>query len=181
MANPIDDPELYDSVELGGVRSPGVVTITGHDRKHGWDVKKGAGQAGATTTRTSDDPIEFTCTFKLSDEEDFAAWPAFAAVVNSTVVGQSATARDIYHPDLAENDIKSVVKSTMMGTVHDGMGGQTRAVKFLEYKPPRKAGGTPSGSKAGSKATAPDPNQAAKDEIARLTKAYQNTPWGSPK
>jgi hypothetical protein len=180
MPNPIDDPDLYDHVELGGVQSPGVVTIMGHDRKVGWDIKKGAGQSGATTTRSSDEPIEFTCSFKLVDADDFDAWPTFLATVNSTVSGQAPTALDIYHPDLAENGITAVVKATVMGTVHDGTGGVTKAVKFLEYRPPRPAKGSPKGSKAGADAKAPDPNQAALDEIARLTAEYQKTPWGRP-
>jgi hypothetical protein len=180
VPDPISDPDLYDHIELGGVQSPGVVTITGHDRKIGWDIKKGSAQSGATTTRSCDDPVEFTCSFYLVDEEEFAAWATFLAVINSTVSGKSPSALDVYHPDLAENDIKSVVKATVMGTVHDGKGGQTRVVKFLEYRPPRKAGGSPSGSKAGAKTKAPDPNQAALDEIAKLTAAYQQTPWGKP-
>lgn len=178
MPNPIDDPELYDHIELGDVESPGIVTLSGHDRKTGWDIKKGSKQKGATTTQTCDEPCEFTASFKLTDEDDFNDWPAFLAVVLATVSGPTSKAVDIYHPDLAENDIKSVVKATVMGVVHDGMGGQTRAIKFLEYKPPRKAGGTPNGSKASAKA--PDPNAAALAEIAALTAAYKKTPWGSP-
>jgi len=41
--NPIDDEELFASIELGGVKSPGKVTLSGHDRKATWDVKKGPG------------------------------------------------------------------------------------------------------------------------------------------
>lgn len=180
MTNPIDDPDLYDHIELGGVQSPGVVTLSGHDRKIGWDVKKGNAQSGATTTRTCDEPTEFSASFYLVDEEEFAQWATFLDVINSTVAGKTPSGLDVYHPDLAENGITSVVKATVMGTVHDGKGGQTRVVKFLEYKPPRPAGGSPKGSKAGAAAKAPDPNQAALDEIARLTAAYQQTPWGRP-
>ena len=180
MSNPISNPDLYDHIELGGVQSPGVVTLSGHDRKIGWDIKKGNAQSGATTTRSCDDPVEFTASFYLADEEDFDAWPTFLAVINSTVSGKTPSALDVYHPDLAENDIKSVVKGTVAGTVHDGKGGQTRVVKFLEYKPPRKAGGSPNGSKAGAAAKAPDPNAAALAEIAALTAAYAATPWGKP-
>ena len=178
MVDPLNDPDLYDHIELGDVESPGVVTLSGHDRKIGWKVNSGSAQSGATTVRTCDDPVEFLASFYLADEDDFNDWPAFLAVVNATVATPTSKAVDIYHPDLAENGIKSVVKATVMGTVHDGKGGQTRAIKFLEYKSPRKAGGSPNGSKAASKA--PDPNQAALDEIAKLTAAYQRTPWGSP-
>ena len=80
MSNPISNPDLYDHIELGGVQSPGVVTLSGHDRKIGWDIKKGNAQSGATTTRSCDDPVEFTASFYLADEEDFDAWPTFLAV-----------------------------------------------------------------------------------------------------
>lgn len=175
--NPLDHPAAYDHIILGDALSPGVVKITGHDRKIGWDIKKGSGQSGATTTRSSDDPVEFTCSFFLADREDFDDWVEFLAVINSTVAGPTPKALDIYHPDLAEVEIKSVVKATLAGTTHDGMGGQTKVVKFLEYRPPVKKGGTPKGAKASAKKEA-DPNQAAKDELARLVDQYQKTPWG---
>lgn len=171
--NPITDEELYDVVTLGSATSPGKVTLSGHDRKVGWDIKKGTAQSGASMTRTSEDPIEFTASFYLSTIEDFEAWPAFLAVINSTVASATPKALDIYHPDLAENDIKSVVKGTVMGTVHDGKGGQTRPVKFLEYRPPKSKGGSPDGSRP--RPIGPDPNQAALDELARLTQQYKNT------
>ena len=121
--NPLDHPDLYDHIELGGVQSPGVVKLSGHDRKIGWDIKKGSGQSGATTTRSSDDPVEFTASFFLADAEDIAAWPTFLAVVKSTVAGKTPQALEVYHPDLAENGITSVVQATILGTVHDGIAG----------------------------------------------------------
>jgi len=177
--NPIRDELLYQGVVIGGMKSPGQVTITGHDRVIGWDVKKGPGISGATTTRTSNDPVEFTCSFFLIQDpslniDDFADWPDFLEICKSTVAGKTPKALDIYHPDLAENDISSVVLKKIGGVVHDGKGGQIRTLTFLEYKPPKKLGGSPSGSKK----QGPDPNQAALDELARLTKQYQATPWG---
>lgn len=176
--NPIDDPELYDVVSLGGVFSPGVVTLSGHDDVTGWDIKSASGKKGATTTRKGSDPCRFTASFKLTDAEDFAAWPAFLSVIRSTVEGATPTALDIYHPDLAENGIGAVVKATVKGTVHDGQGGQTKVVEFLEYRPPAPAKGSPNGSKAGAKNVKPDPNAAAQAELARLAEQYKSTPWG---
>lgn len=172
--NPIDDEELFAGIVLGGQRSPGQVTLSGHDRKIGWDIKKGAGQAGATTTRTSEDPVEFTCAFYLATLEDFAAWPSFDALIRSTVNGPSPKALDVYHPDLATNRITSVVLSSFGGVIHDGKGGQTITVKLLEYRPPKPKGGTPKGSKSNG----PDPDAEAKAELARLTQQYKDTPWG---
>jgi hypothetical protein len=179
--NPLDHPEAYEHIVLAGKRSPGVVTLSGHDRKIGWDIKKGPGQSGATTTRTSEDPVEFTCTFYLVRDDvqgidDLQEWPTFLALIDSTVSGPTPKALDIYHPDLIIQGISSVVKGTVVGTVHDGKGGQTIAVKFLEYKPPKPKKGSPSGSKTKPKAKS-DPNQAALDELAKLTDQYNSTPW----
>jgi hypothetical protein len=182
VSNIIDDEEYYGSITLAGVRSPGRVTLSGHDRKIGWDIKKGAGQSGATTTRTSNDPIEFTATFYLLKDEaqgidDFELWDDFATLIYSTVAGKTPKALDIYHPDLAANDILSVVLSLFGGPVYDGKGGATIAVKFLEYKPAKAVGGSPSGSKTKPK-NENDPNAAMKAELEKLTKQYEQTPWG---
>ncbi len=174
--NPIDDPDLYDAIELGGVRSPGQVkSISGHDRKYTWDVKAGVGQKGATTTFKDMPPLEFSVTFLLSDPDDFEAWPAFATLINSSIFPK-VKALDIYHPDLAAADIGSVCLASFGGVVHDGKGGQSITVKFQEYKPPKPKSGTPSGST--TKAKAPDPNAAANAELAALTNQYNATPWG---
>lgn len=178
VINPLDHDEVYSSIVLGGQRSPGVVKLSGHDRKIGWDVKKGKGQSGASMTRTSEDPIEFTCEFYLADQDDFDAWPAFDGLIRSTVSGATPKALDIYHPDLVMNHISSVVLSSFGGVVHDGKGGQTITVKLIEYKPPKPKGGSPSGSKTNAKPKGPDPNQDLLDEIAKLTKQYEQTPWG---
>lgn len=187
MPNEFDNPELFDEILLAGQRSPGVVTLSGHDRDIGWDVKKGAGQSGATTTRTSEDPVEFEASFYLVIDhsqgiDDISAWPAFAELIRSTVNGPKPKALDIYHPDLAENDIKSVVLKKFLGVTRDGKGGETRKVRFLEYRPAKAKGGTPNGSKSkpksGTGIDPNDPNAAALAELAKLTNEYQNTPWG---
>lgn len=180
MANPLDNPELYNIVILSGEASPGVCKITGHDRKIGWDIKAGSGQSGATTTLKDIPPVEFELDLHLATPEDFAALPAFLDLVRSTISGASPVAREIYHPDLAANDISSVVMASIGGLVHDANQGAHQKIRLLEYKPPKKKGGSPNGSKTSAKTTskAPDPNQAALDELKKLTEKYQATPWG---
>lgn len=185
MPSAADNPELYESIVLAGVRSPGQVTLSGHDRKIGWDVKKGPAQTGATTSRTSEDPVEFVASFYLVkddslDIDDFADWETFLELAKSTIAGATPKALDVYHPDLARNDIKSVVLSQIAGVVHDDVGGETHALSFLEYRPAKKKGGTPSGSKSKASPSGIDPNDpdaAALAEIDRLTKQYEQTPW----
>lgn len=172
--DPINDPELFDKIDLAGSLSPGVVTLTGHDRKINWDIKDGQGQTGASLDLKNIPIVEFTATFYLADEEEIGQWPAFREVINSSVSGARPTALDIYHPDLANNKIKSVVLANFGGCVHDKKGGQTHAVKFQVYAPPKPKAGSPSGSKK----KGPDPNAAANAELAALTEQYKNTPWG---
>lgn len=186
MPNPFTHPELYQAMILGGKRSPGVVTFSGHDRDIGWDIKKGPGQKGATTTRTSEDPVEFEASFYLVTDparevDDVAAWPEFLDIVKSTIAGPEPKALDAYHPDLAEVDIKSVVLKKILGVTRDGHGGETRKIRFLEYRPAKAQGGsgTPNGSRTKpTKATQKDdPNAAALAELAKLTEEYKRTPW----
>jgi hypothetical protein len=176
VANPVDNPDLYEAIELGGRRSPGKVELSGHDRAAKWDVKTAKGKKGGTTTLDAIAPIEFTATFTLSTVDEFDEWGAFSKIIRSTIAGTTPKAIDIYHPDLAEQDITSVVQGKIVGRKHDGKGGQVITVTFQEYLPPKPKGGTASGSKKSSKAV--DPNQAALDELAALTAQYKETPWG---
>jgi hypothetical protein len=172
--DPVNDDELYNSLELGGKFSPGVVTISGHNRKIEWDVKNGSGQSGASTTLKSIPPVEISCAFFMATGEQFALWPEWRDHVNSTISGKTPKAMDAYHPDLAANGITSLVLSEFGGVVHDKKGGQTITIKFQEYKAPKPKGGTPAGSKAKK---AVDPNAAANAELAALTAKYAATPW----
>jgi hypothetical protein len=110
----------------------------------------------------------------MANEEQIGQWVDFREAINATVKGTTVTAVDIYHPDLARNGIKSVVKGTIGGTTYDGKGGQTIVVTFQVYAPPVAAGGSPSGSKSNKN----DPNAAANAELAALTAQYKATPWG---
>lgn len=181
MTNPFDDEDLYGSIILAGVASPGRVTLSGHDRVVKWDVKSGPQLAGATTTLKEIPPIEFSASFYLVRDvaqgvNDFEAWDAFGDLIETTVSGKTPKALDIYHPDLADNGIKSVVKSSIGGMVHDGKGGATVVVKFQEYSPPKpKSSAALNGSSTKPK---DDPNAAAKAELASALAEYQATPWG---
>jgi hypothetical protein len=177
MVNVLDNESLYDAVVLGGLTSPGKVVLSGHDRKAVWDVRWGPFLNGAFMALKGIPPVEFTATFYLLRDasqgiDDFKTWPAFLAKINSTIVGRTPKATPIYHPDLASNDIKSVVKAQVGGATYDGKGGMTIAVKFQEYRPPRLSGGLPKSTPE------VDPNAAAKAEVARLTAQYQKTPFG---
>lgn len=177
MPNVFDNEPLYNSIVLNGKVSPGVVKLSGHDRKSEWDIHGGPFLQGAWMVLKWTPPIEFTCSFYLVKDpglgvDDFAAWDAFVPVIKATVQGRTPKAVPIYHPDLAANEITSVVKATIGGMTYDEHGGGLISVKFQEYKPPKIQGGLPKPTPAN------DPNASLKAEIQALTLQYQNTPWG---
>jgi hypothetical protein len=178
------------------MRSPGVVTLSGHDREHSWDIKEAKGQDGASTTRNGEKVCQFTATFSLSDDplsgtDDYATWDSFRTMLQGAMRAKAPTAMPVYHPDLAAQNITSVCVASVGGMQHDGKGGATVAVKLLEYRPPKKkAVGKPSakgakgtsGNPVGAVAAGldknmtdllkslPTPNEAAKAELEALKK-----------
>lgn len=159
--SPVRDGGIFDLILLGDAASPGVVTLSGHDREQNIDVKQSDGQKGATTTWKGTAVAGFTATFYLTIDpiqgiDDFELWDAFAEVIWSTVPpksGKKPVALDVYHPDLERNGIKSVFLKKMGGMVHDGKGGATIAVEFSEYFPPK-----PVSTGTASKSSKVDPN-----------------------
>jgi hypothetical protein len=176
MPNVVDNEQIYNVIKLGGKTSPGKVTLSGHNRKVNWNVNAGYALVGATVTFKNVPPIEFTASFYLVKDfaqgiDDYAAWDDFKKVIDSTLAGSKVHALAIYHPDLIENDIKTVCKAEIGGRVYDGRGGCTVAVKFQEYRAPKKLSG------AVAEKPQDDPNAALKAEVATLTAKYQQTPW----
>lgn len=168
--SPHTHPELYKSIVLAGQTSPGKVTLSNCERKHDWDTQKAKGQTGATTVNRGPANSGFTASFYLVDEEEVGAWDSFQSIASSSVEGPKPKALSVYHPDLARNRVTDVVVESIGLLQHDGRGGATCVIKFLEYKPPKAkpaakaAAGVP---KAGAQKR-PDPNAARKAELAAL-------------
>lgn len=177
MTDVFDNEDLYNAILLGTARSPGFVELSGHDRAKNWDVKNAKGQTGSSTVLNGDPIGEFTATFHLIDDEDHERWPAFQFLLETMVGGPKPIALPVYHPDLAQNGFTEVTIKSIGGIVRDGVGGASVSVKFLEYKPPKpkpakKADAKPAagdGVRIGTTVVQkPDPNAAAKAELARL-------------
>ena len=184
--NPSDSPERYDCIILGTSKSPGVVTISGHDRNEAWDIKDAKGQDGASSSLNGKPIAQFQCSFQLvvdyeSGVDELEEWEAFKRVVKSTTGGPKPVALPIYHPDLASQDITEVCNGSIGGLKHDGKGGAIVIVKFNEHRPPKPKpparaqvrGGSPVvpliPNGIGTAGTPkPDPNAQAKDELAKL-------------
>jgi hypothetical protein len=178
--NPAEFPELYESLLLGGVWSPGVVTLTGHDRTKAWDNQAAKGASGATSKLNGDPIGQFQASFYLvkdgsddPEQDDFTRWETFQRLVESTTNGPKPVALPIYHPELLANGFTEVVNAGVGGKLWDDRGGCTVIVKFQEYRPekPKKVASATAKSSVRQGTTTverPDPNAAAKRELAAL-------------
>ncbi len=177
--------ELADDLDflvLGQLHpSPGLLTLSGHDRVKNWDVQAAKGATGATSKLNGDPIGRFKASFYLAHDRfeddgtnDFDNWEDFQRILESLVNGPAPIAVPIYHPDLARNKFTEVSVSSIGGLVHDGKGGATVVVEFIEYRPPKPkpaagAAAKPgTGKGAGAGAAKPDPNAKAKAELAAL-------------
>lgn len=176
--NPFIYDEEYSAILLGTARSPGVVTLSGHDRQKNWDVKAAKGQTGASSSLGGDPVGTFKASFYLAsdnldegEEDDFDRWDKFQFLLEAMNAGTAPAAVPIYHPDLARNNFTEVAVKSIGGMVHDGKGGATVVVEFIEYKPPKPKPASKAKAKPGTStaaATKPDPNARAKAELAGL-------------
>lgn len=165
---PHTHPDLYKSIYIGGVLSPGKVTLSGFDRDHDWDVQKAKGSTGATTVNRGPANGGFVASFYLADLEDLSAWDDFQTMLAASVEGAKPKALAAYHPDLVRNKILDVVVKSIGGFTHDGKGGATVVCKFIEYRPPKAKPAVKAGAAAKAQPKAPDPNAAAKAELSAL-------------
>lgn len=142
--SPVAYPRVWDVVSVGTVLSPGYCVVTGWKRSYEWDVKKGKGTIGGTSTFVQTPPAEGEITIYLWDDgtlgtghDHFLEWALFQPLLQFDPTKKTVTAITIYHPVLLALGITSVVcdeigqietdKATLMSTV---------TCKFHEYFPP---------------------------------------------
>jgi hypothetical protein len=150
--NPVDfDEELYNSILLtfpSGIKaSPGLVKLSGHDRKQKVDVKPADGSGGASTTHKGEEAAQFTATFTLTIDDstgvdDYEAWEIYRELLNATLVTKPPTAIPIYHPDLRAQQIDVVTVGVVGGMTHNDDQSSTVTVTFIEHRPPKPKGGS---------------------------------------
>ncbi len=185
MPSPFELGEELDFIVLGDTPSPGLVKLSGHDRFKDWDVQKAKGTTGASSNLNGDPIGQFTATFFLAAfgpkgeaSGDCENWDNCRRLIESRTSGPVPIALPIYHPDLAANGFTEVSSGGISGAVHDGLGGVSYTVKFIEYRPPKPkpsgkakakpAGGSAAAAQNNQKPPAPDPNAKAKAELAAL-------------
>lgn len=165
---PHTHPDLYLSIFIGGVLSPGKVTLSDYNRDHDWDVQKAKGTTGTTTVNRGPANSGFTASFYLADQADFEAWDEFQRMLAASVEGPKPKALSAYHPDLVRNKIVDVVVKSIGSMQHDGKGGATVVCKFIEYRPAKPKPAVKADASARARDAVADPNAARKAELAAL-------------
>lgn len=183
---PYEQGDDLDFLILGNLHpSPGLLTLSGHDRVQNWDVQAAKGTTGASSQLGGAPIGRFKAAFYLAHDRfaddgtnDFDNWEDFQRLLESLISGPVPSAVPIYHPDLARNKFSEVTIASIGGMIHDGRGGASVTVEFIEYKPPKpkpaagakaKPAAPVAAAGAGTgKAKPYDPNAAAKAELAAL-------------
>lgn len=173
VINPTDVPEAYDIFFLAGRASPGVCKLETAGRETGWDEQKAKGQDGATTVKNGSKLVKFTVTLTLwkdGQDDHFAAYETWKAVLDTPVKAKDPKALDCYHPVLAELNVRSCVvakRGALEPATGNMTGGATVKIEFLEFSPPKSAPSTaPDGSK---NKTNPDPNADVRADVQGKT------------
>lgn len=175
MIDPESGARAWDTLLLGGKRSPGVVRLSGPGMVIGWDVQNATGAAGATTRRINEPLKEFEAEFELANEtddldvSDFDLWDEFEQLLRSMVARKDKTfALDVYHPDLARVGITAVTLKSIGMLQPDGKGGGKIKVAFIEYRPPKPYRPAPSTKTEGDKKI-----DAANAEVKKLQEEWK--------
>lgn len=180
MITPDAAPTQWNTLLLGTpkgqIRTPGVVVISGAGLVIGWDVQNATGVAGAVTRRINEPLKEFDAEFSLSDEPndlnvtDFDLWDEVQAALRATVANrQKPYALDVYHPDLARNEITAATLKSIGQMALDGKGNGKIKVSFMEFRPPKPNKPVPSTKTAGDKKI-----DEATAEIDKLQKEWKS-------
>jgi hypothetical protein len=173
--NPYDHPDLFSVITVGDRTSPGVVTLSNHDRGHNWDVKTVKGTDGSSSSYVGSPVGQFKASFTLvkdveTGEDQFELWDDFQRYLETLLTGEKPAAVSIYHPDLARQHYTEVTLAGISGVTHDQNGVGFVTVDFIEYKPPKPKPIKSTTAKTGSsKKQADDPNIVRKREVAALT------------
>jgi hypothetical protein len=144
--NPVDYPDAFETVRVGGLVLPGVATISGLAREMGWDVQDAKGSTGASLSRSGGKLAKFSVNLDLirdvsQDIDDFTQWYEHALpLLQRSIEGKEPRGLSIEHPDCQVLCVNAVVVEKIDQVVYDrnDSGRGTVGVSFIEYAPPKK-------------------------------------------
>jgi hypothetical protein len=165
----------WDTIQIGGVRCPGIFKFTDvPKRSYEWDKKKGKGTKGETKTFVQMPASEGKGKFYLWRDEHFVAWESFRGLLRYDPSKTVVTAIEIYHPACADIELHSVVTEYLGAVHHEGKLLFSIEWAFGEFFPAERASvtSTATDSKQWEHETSrtKDGTQTLDDENANLSK-----------
>lgn len=151
-----DEPDLYDSLFLGGQRMPGICTVE-IERKVKIDKKSPKGKNKATLTKQGVEAAEVSINIRVLDRDDALSLYGLMDLLEPVPDKEKATAEDaldIVHWAATYRKIEAIVIESTKGPVlKDGiLSLDIKAIEFSKPKPAAKGTGT-GGAGAGNGTT----------------------------
>ncbi len=159
IPNPLDHPDLYDTVWIGGQESPGICDVAGAGDPRKWDKQDGQGASGATLKFQGKDLSEFEIVFKFWLSEHFEEWESFKRTLEASAAPPKTAkgfalssngggkALEIRHPLLDGCGIRAVVVRDVGQLTQTADGEWSVTIKLTAWRKPKPAGGVPQGAK----------------------------------
>jgi len=160
--NPIDHPDLFETVTIAGVTWSGTVEVTGLDYAMGWDVQEADGSSGATCTRKgrvlAKPTIRFDIIYDPSKGIDqFAEWyDTWVPLLKSCFAGEEPVGLTIEYPDAQALEVSSFLVDKIGMVVRDPLdyGHASVDVSFIQFAPAKKVSTKSAGGSKGKNAGA---------------------------
>lgn len=133
--NPLDTP--VDYIEFGGLRAPGIATVTG-TREYKYDKVATYGADAAIVIYRGKPPLTFQVRIQLFTPEEYAEWGVFrTAVIKPPAAGTASKATSVVHPFLAELGVQSCCIESCTVPENDGTGVWSVTIVASEWKKPK--------------------------------------------
>lgn len=149
--DPITDP--CDYILLAGKRSPGLAEVRGASSPRAWDEREGFGLSGSFSVFKGRRLAHFSVILTLTTPDDWEAWREWKPIVDKLPTrrggaGKDTGTLDIWHPLLADLDIKAVAVAEVMQAEQVDDGVWSIEIKFLEFRHPKITLAKPEGAAA---------------------------------
>lgn len=168
--NPFDSPDLWGAVLLSGRALPGIIlSVDGAIRPYEWQISKGIGSTGATSTFRGEGLAEsikiVLAAHKRSDFADLASMRKYIAPRK----GVRPPSFAVKNPIINFNEINKVSIKEIGQPKYAGKGCYwTLELEFLEYRPPVPI--TPGPAEPAKIPNDPQPKDAAEATMQALLK-----------
>ena len=113
--NPVDNPDLFETVTIAGVTWSGTAVIAGLHYEMGWTVQEADGENGATVTRKGRVLSKFTIRLDIVRDpslgiDQFAEWyDVWVPLLKSCFVGETPVGLTIEYPDAQALSVDSIL------------------------------------------------------------------------